>query len=111
MHYRSYVETLDLEWGKDMKELNFQLSIHSITIGNIQNASSFNIGRNFLREFKNMSKTNAGIGTISGSHNSLPSSTNYVHDPDNIDMCWDTPKEKIENIAKQKNPFSRFTNS
>ncbi len=94
-----------------MKEFNFQLSIHSITIGNIQNASSFNIGRNFLREFKNMSKTNAGIGTISGNNNSLPSSLNYVQDPDNVDMCWDTTDEKLESIAKQRPPIPRFNNS
>lgn len=94
-----------------MKEFNFQLSIHSISIGTIQNASSFNIGRNFLREFKNMSKTNAGIGAISGNNNSLPSSVNYVHDPDDVDMCWDTPGQKKENTSKPKNPFPRFSNA
>ncbi|HBF37192.1 MAG TPA: hypothetical protein DDW50_07710 [Firmicutes bacterium] len=91
-----------------MKEFNFQLTINTITIGSIENASSFNIGRNLLREFKSMSKTNAGIGTISGNHNSLPSSTNSVHDPDNVDMCWDTQSEKLENIANRKSPFPRF---
>lgn len=94
-----------------MKEFNFQLSINSITIGSIENASSLNIGRNFLHEFKSMQKTNAGIGTISGSHNSFPSSTNYVHDPDNVDMSWDTPREKLADLTKEKTPFPRFNNS
>jgi hypothetical protein len=91
-----------------MRELNFQLTIHSITIGSIENASSLNIGRNLLRDFKSMSKTNAGIGTISGNNNSFPSSTNYVHDPDNIDMCWDTHSESSEKIANRRTPFPLF---
>jgi hypothetical protein len=93
-----------------MKEFNFQLTIHSISIGSIENASSLNIGRNFLRDFKSMSKSNAGIGTISGNHNSLPSSVNYVHDPDQTDMCWETPNQKTENIKDRKDPFPRFSN-
>jgi hypothetical protein len=94
-----------------MKEFNFQLTIHSISIGSIENASSFNIGRNFLRDFKSMSKSNAGIGTISGSHNSLPSSVNYVHDPDQMDMCWDTSDKELESRSRsnRKDPFARFS--
>jgi hypothetical protein len=91
-----------------MKEFNFQLTINSITVGIIENASSLNIGRNFLRDFKSMSKSNAGIGTVSGSHNSFPSSTNYVNDPDNVDMCWDTQGEKLENNTNRKELFPRF---
>lgn len=91
-----------------MKELNFQLTINTITIGSIENASSFNIGRNFLRDFKSMSKTNAGIGTVSGSHNSFPSSTNYVHDPDGVDMYWNTAGEKKEDLLTRKIPFPLF---
>jgi hypothetical protein len=73
-----------------LKEFHFQLSIGSINIGSIMNAASFNIGRNFLREFKCMSKSNAGIGTISGSQHSFTSCKNYVEDPDEIDMNWET---------------------
>jgi hypothetical protein len=91
-----------------MKEFNFQLTINSITVGIIENASSLNVGRNFLRDFKSMSKSNAGIGTVSGSHNSFPSSTNYVNDPDNVDMCWDTQGEKLENHTNRKELFPRF---
>ena len=91
-----------------MKELNFQLTINSITIGSIENASSLNIGRNFLRDFKSMSKTNAGIGTVSGNNNTFPSSTNYVHDPDGIDMYWDTQGETKENLANRKISFPLF---
>jgi hypothetical protein len=91
-----------------MKEFNFQLTISSITIGSIENASSLNIGRNFLRDFKSMSKSNAGIGTVSGNNNSFPSSTNYVQDPDGVDMCWDTQGDPRENLATRKTPFPLF---
>lgn len=90
-----------------MRELSFQLTINSITIGTIDSASSLNIGRNFLRDFKSMTKSNAGIGTISGNHNSFPSSANYVQDPDGIDMCWDTQVEGRE-IDSRKIPFPLF---
>lgn len=88
-----------------MKELSFQLTIHSITIGSIENASSLNIGRNFLRDFKSMSKTNAGVGTISGNNNTFPSSTNYVHDPDGVDMYWDGADGKKEELTARKFPI------
>lgn len=91
-----------------MKELNFQLTINSISIGSIENASSLNIGRNFLRDFKSMTKSNAGIGTISGNHNSFPSSVNYVQDPDGVDMCWDSLGEAKENLEGRKIPFPLF---
>lgn len=91
-----------------MKELSFQLTINTITIGTIDSASSFNIGRNFLRDFKSMTKSNAGIGTISGNHNSFPSSINYVQDPDGIDMCWDSPGEMKEQLENRKIPFPIF---
>ena len=91
-----------------MKECSLELTIHSITIGSIENASSFNIGRNMLRDFKSMSKSNAGIGTISGNNNSFPSSTNYVQDPDGIDMYWDGEDGTGEDPAAQKMPFPLF---
>ena len=91
-----------------MKEFGFQLTIHSITIGTIDSASSLNIGRNFLRDFKSMTKSNAGIGTISGNHNSFPSSTNYVQDPDLVDMCWDFQEEAKGNLGDRKIPFPLF---
>lgn len=90
-----------------MKEYSFQLTISSITIGSIENASSLNIGRNFLRDFKSMTKSNAGIGTISGNHNSFPSSTNYVQDPDGIDMYWDTQGDENDS-ANRKIPFPLY---
>lgn len=91
-----------------MKEINFQLTIQSITIGSIENASSFNIGRNFLRDFKSMSKTNAGVGTVSGHHNSFPASTNYVLDPDQVDMLWETGGGSRAEPAKRGAPFACF---
>lgn len=91
-----------------MKEFSVELTIHSITIGSIENASSLNIGRNLLRDFKSMSKSNAGIGTISGNHNSFPSSTNYVQDPDGIDMYWDGQDGANEDREDRKIPFPLF---
>lgn len=91
-----------------MKESSFELTIHSITIGSIENASSLNIGRNLLRDFKSMSKSNAGIGTISGNHNSFPSSTNYVLDPDGIDMYWDGQDGTEVDPVARKIPFPLF---
>lgn len=91
-----------------MKECSLELTIHSITIGSIENASSFNIGRNMLRDFKSMSKSNAGIGTISGNNNSFPSSINYVQDPDGIDMYWDEKNGAGQEQMARKTPFPLF---
>jgi len=80
------------------------INIGSINIGSIVNASSFNIGKTSLREFECMTKTNQGLGNILGNNNSMPSNTNYVEDPDGLDMwCSDTlerEKELIETIKE-----------
>ncbi|MDH7577630.1 MAG: hypothetical protein QHH75_07315 [Bacillota bacterium] len=78
-----------------MPEISFQIKIGNIRIGTIQNASSFNIGKNYLREFKSLSKTNQGLGSILGDHNQLPGSTNYVEDPDGLDI-WCGAREELQ---------------
>ena len=82
----------------------FNINIGSINIGSIENASAFNIGRNFLREFDSMTKTNQGLGNISGNNNSFPSNTNYVEDPDGLDMWCGSPdgreKEMIDRLKE-----------
>jgi len=62
------------------------VNIGSINITTIENTSSLNIGRNYLREFWSENKTNQGLGTILGGSNSFPSNTNLVDDPDLLDM-------------------------
>lgn len=66
----------------------FQITIGRINIGSIENASAFNVGRNYLRDFESLSKTNQGLGNILGDNNSFPTNTNYVEDPDVVDVWW-----------------------
>ena len=79
----------------------FHINIGSINIGSIENASTFNIGRNFLREFDSMTKTNQGLGNISGSNNSFPNSTNYVEDPDGLDMWCGLPDGREQEMVEK----------
>jgi hypothetical protein len=88
-----------------LREFHFQLSIGTISVGSITNASALNIGRNFLRDFKSMSKSNAGIGAITGSQNTFSSCQTYVQDPDAIDMCWDSEALQIPNTDRKNNPM------
>ncbi|MDA8333601.1 MAG: spore germination protein [Peptococcaceae bacterium] len=62
------------------------INIGSIKVTTIENTSSLNIGRNYLREFRSENKTNQGLGTILGGTNSFPYNTNLVDDPDVLDM-------------------------
>lgn len=72
----------------------FQINIGNIQIGSIGNASAFNVGRNYLKEFDSMTKTNQGLGNIFGSDNTFPRNTNYVEDPDGVDMLWGSQNDK-----------------
>ena len=76
------------------------INIGSINIGSLENASSFNIGKNFLKEFESMTKTNQGLGNISGDNNQLPSNTNYVEDPDGLDMWCADSSEKDKKLLE-----------
>ncbi|MDD4570543.1 MAG: hypothetical protein PHE70_10525 [Tepidanaerobacteraceae bacterium] len=82
----------------------FNINIGSINIGSIENASAFSIGRNFLREFDSITKTNQGLGNISGSNNSFPSNINHVEDPDGLDMWCGSfdgrEKEMVERLKE-----------
>lgn len=77
------------------------INIGSINIGSIENASSFNIGRTFLSDFESMAKTNQGLGNISGDNNTLPSNTNYVEDPDGLDMWFAASNEKEKKLIER----------
>jgi hypothetical protein len=89
--------------GFYMAGLCLKINIGSINIGSIENASSFNIGKNFLREFESMTKTNQGLGNISGGNNTLPGNTNYVEDPDALDMwCGAAAKNEKRLIEELK---------
>jgi hypothetical protein len=81
--------------------ISFQLSIGKIKVGSITNASSLNIGHNYLKKFKSMTKSNSGVGTIYGSNNSFPHSKNTVKDPDQVDMCWGTKAPKLKKSRKK----------
>jgi hypothetical protein len=59
--------------------------IGTIKIGNIEGASCFSIGNNFIEDFKNSKKHNQGLGNIHGDHSNLShttaSLTNHEQDP------------------------------
>jgi hypothetical protein len=83
-------------------KISFELSIGKIKVGSIANASSLNIGHNYLRKFKSMTKSNSGVGTIYGSNNSFSHSKNTVKDPDQVDMCWETKAPKLKKCRKKR---------
>lgn len=69
-----------------MKDYLFQINIGNIRIGNIESSSSLNIGRNYLRDFEGVEKTNQGVGDIIGDSNALPYNAHLVEDPDVFDV-------------------------
>lgn len=90
--------------GVSLSEFSFQINVGSIKIGSIENASALNIGRNYLRSFESLSKTNQGLGNIHGDHNDLSSSMNKVEDPDLFDSCEiDDEIEKVLLVMTGKN--------
>jgi hypothetical protein len=91
-------------------KISFELNIGKVKVGSISNAASLNIGHNYLRKFKSMSKSNSGVGTIFGSNNSFSHSKNTVKDPDRVDMCWETkpPKSKRHCRKRSIKPARRF---
>lgn len=48
-----------------------------------------------LKEFDSMSKTNQGLGKISGDKNEFPRNYNCVKDPDEVDMLYE--KDDLKN--------------
>lgn len=69
-----------------MQPFNFNLNISMIKISMVQNASAVNIGKNLLFDWDSHSKTNQGLGNISGDKNRLEHLVNHVEDPDKIDL-------------------------
>lgn len=86
--------------------VNFHLNIGSIKISMVENASAVNIGKNLLIGWDSHTKTNQGLGNISGDANPLQQMANHVDDPDKIDLNAATlPKdlstEAINTLAKE----------
>ncbi len=69
-----------------MESLVFNLTIGAIKISTVENASAVNIGKNLLLDWDSHSKTNQGLGNISGDHNGLQHLANQVDDPDKLDF-------------------------
>lgn len=81
------------------------INIGTINVTSIENTSSLNIGRNYLREFCSENKTNQGLGTILGGQNSFPHGTNLVNDPDVLDMYCGSGS-KLDEVKKMLPPES-----
>lgn len=60
--------------------------IGDIKIGIIESASCFNIGNNFLEDFKSHKKHNQGFGNIYGNQNAFPKTGVLLDDSDFLDM-------------------------
>lgn len=69
-----------------METINFNLNIGVIKISMVENASAVNIGKNLLLDWDSHSKTNQGLGNISGDKNKLEHLANHLEDPDKIDL-------------------------
>lgn len=77
-----------------MNKVYFQINIGTIRIHSIENASTMNIGKNWVREFDNKAKSMQGLGEISGANSSFPNTENYIEDPDFIDTWFDSGFDK-----------------
>lgn len=69
-----------------MQPTQFNLSIGIIKISSVENASAVNIGKNLLLDWDSHSKTNQGLGKVSGDNNILDKIANQVEDPDKVDL-------------------------
>lgn len=69
-----------------MYPVNFNLTIGVLKISMVENASAVNIGKNLLLDWDSHSKTNQGLGNISGDSNALEQLANHLEDPDKIDL-------------------------
>ena len=76
-----------------MQPANFNLTIGVIKISMVENASAVNIGKNLLVDWDSHSKSNQGLGNISGDSNALEQLANHVDDPDKIDLFSPTEPE------------------
>jgi hypothetical protein len=78
--------------------------IGTIKIGNIEGASCFSIGNNFIEDFKNSKKHNQGLGNIHGDRNNLAhsSATLTNHEQDLSAVSEQKSKEKFHNHSKKQ---------
>jgi hypothetical protein len=78
--------------------------IGTIKIGNIEGASCFSIGNNFIEDFKNSKKHNQGFGNIHGDRNNLSQSSASLtnHEQDASPESEKKPKEKFHNHTKKQ---------
>lgn len=79
-----------------MEPINFNLSIGVIKISMVENASAVNIGKNLLVDWDSHSKTNQGLGNISGDSNTLDKTANNLEDPDGIDFMNSSLAKQID---------------
>lgn len=79
-----------------MQSVNFNLNIGVIKISMVENASAVNIGKNLLLDWDSNSKTNQGLGNISGDQNALDHLVNHLEDPDKIDQLSQMQPEAYE---------------
>jgi hypothetical protein len=83
--------------------------IGTIKIGNIEGASCFSIGNNFIEDFKNSKKHNQGLGNIHGDRNNLAHTSASLtnHEQDSTATMEQKLKEEPKlhkNAQKAKNP-------
>ena len=99
-----------------MYPINFNLTIGVIKISMVENASAVNIGKNLLLDWDSHSKSNQGLGNISGDGNTLDQLANHLEDPDKIDLFSpvqpDSPgredlEKLIENFFKEEDECSK----
>jgi hypothetical protein len=78
--------------------------IGTIKIGNIEGASCFSIGNNFIEDFKNSKKHNQGFGNIHGDRNNLAHSSASLtnHEQDLSAESGQKSKEKLHNHTKKQ---------
>ncbi|MDP4103976.1 MAG: hypothetical protein Q8935_03395 [Bacillota bacterium] len=78
--------------------------IGSIKIGNIEGASCFSIGNNFIEDFKNSKKHNQGLGNIHGDRNNLAHSSASLtnHEQDLPAEPAQKTKKKFHNQTKKQ---------
>jgi hypothetical protein len=69
--------------------------IGTIKIGNIEGASCFSIGNNFIEDFKNSKKHNQGLGNIHGDSNNLAHSSASL-----------TNHEQEQTVAKEQHTLT-----
>lgn len=74
----------------DYKFLSPTFTIGTINIGNIESASCFSVGNNFVKDFKSNKKQNQGFGNVHGDKNLFPNTGAIIKDNENNSKDKDT---------------------